>query len=47
MNLIKELKNANLNGCNIVLRNKQSTPNFFLISKIFKIELNKGLQSLF
>jgi len=39
-----ELKNANPNGCNVVINNLH--PMIFF-SKILKIELNKGLQSLF
>jgi len=40
-----ELENANPNGCNAVIRNLQ--PMILIFSKILKIELNKGLQSLF
>jgi len=40
-----ELKNTNPNGCNVVINNLHPTILFF--QKILKIELNKGLQSLF
>jgi len=40
-----ELKNANPNGCNVVISNIHLI--FLFIPKILKIELNKGLQSLF
>jgi len=39
---IMELKNVNINGCNVVINNLRPT---ILFSS--KIELNKGLQSLF
>jgi len=40
-----ELKNANPNGFNVVIKNLHLLISFF--QKILKIELNKGLQSLF
>jgi len=40
-----ELKNANFNGCNVVIKNLHLM--FVIFYKILKIELNKGLQSLF
>jgi len=42
---LMELKNANSNGCNIVINNPHPIILFF--SKILRIELNEGLQSLF
>jgi len=40
-----ELKNANSNGCHVVLSSKQTTPNAFIFfPKIWKTELNRGLQ---
>jgi len=36
-----ELKNANPNGCNVVIKNLHHIILFF--QKILKIELNKGL----
>jgi len=41
-----ELKNANPNGCNVVINNLKLIF-YFLFPKILKIELNIGLQSLF
>jgi len=40
-----ELKNANLNGFNVVINNLHPMNLFF--QKILKIEQDKGLQSLF
>jgi len=40
-----ELKNANPNGCNVVINNLH--PMFLFFFKILEIELNKGIQSLF
>jgi len=40
-----ELKNDNPNGFNVVINNLH--PMFLFLSKILKIELNKGIQSLF
>jgi len=39
------LKNANSNVCNVVINNLH--PMILFFQKILKIELNKGLQSLF
>jgi len=39
-----ELKNVNSNGCNVVIKNKKFG---IFFQKILKIELIKGLQSLF
>jgi len=44
-NSIIQLKNVNPNGCNVVINNLHPMVLFF--QKILKIELNKGLQSLF
>jgi len=40
-----ELKNANPNGCNVLIKNLHLM--FLFFPKILEIELNKGLQSLF
>jgi len=40
-----ELKNANPSGCNVVINNVH--PMFLLFFQNIKIELSKGLQSLF
>jgi len=40
-----KLKNVNPNGHNVVINNQH--PMFLFFSKILKIELNKGCQSLF
>ncbi len=40
------MKNANPNGCDVVINNLHRTFLFFF-PKILKIESNKGLQSLF
>jgi len=40
-----ELKYTDANGCNVVINNPHPMILFFL--KILKIELSKGLQSLF
>jgi len=44
-NLFIELKNANPNGCNVVINNLHRFL-FLFFSKILKIDLNKGFQSL-
>jgi len=44
-NLVMELKNVNLNGCNVIINNLHPIILFF--QKTLKIKLNEGLQSLF
>jgi len=39
-----EFKNANLNGCNVVINNLHLM--FLFFPKVLEIEVNKGLQSL-
>jgi len=40
-----ELKNTNSNGCKVAINNLH--PMILFFSKLLKIQLNKGLQSLF